>query len=44
MPCINNDIEPTINQVRVHYKNDNIFRGYTPLKTLSNQYIKHWQN
>ena len=49
MTYINNDLEPTINSLREHYKTFNSFRNYinilvvivSHLKKIDNQYINH---
>ena len=40
MTYINNDIEPTINQLRAHYKNDNTFRSYINILTVISSHFK----
>lgn len=40
MTYINNDIEPTINAVRTHYKNDNTFRNYINILVVITSHLK----
>ena len=40
MKYINNDIEPTIKQLREHYKNDNTFRSYINVLTVITSHLK----
>ena len=40
MIYIKNDIEPTINQLRAHYKNDNTLRGYINVLTVITSHLK----
>ena len=40
MKYINNDIEPTINTLRTHYKNDNIFRAYIIILVVITSHLK----
>jgi hypothetical protein len=40
MPYINNDIEPTINTLRTHYKNDNTFKTYINILVVITSHLK----
>ena len=40
MKYINNDIEPTINKLREHYKNDNTFRNYINILVVITSHLK----
>lgn len=40
MPYINNDIEPTINTLRTHYKNDNTFKTYLNILVVITSHLK----
>ena len=40
MKYINNDIEPTINNLREHYKNDNTFRNYINILVVITSHLK----
>ena len=40
MKYINNDIEPTINALRQHYKNDNTFRNYINILVVITSHLK----
>jgi hypothetical protein len=40
MKYINNDIEPTINALRQHYKNDNTFRAYINILVVITSHLK----
>ena len=40
MKYIKNDIEPTINALREHYKNDNTFRSYINILTVITSHLK----
>lgn len=40
MTYINNDIEPTINQLRTHYKNDNTFKSYINILAVITSHLK----
>lgn len=40
MKYINNDIEPTINQLRTHYKNDNTFRSYINVLVVISSHLE----
>jgi len=40
MKYINNDIEPTINQLRSHYKNDNTFKSYINILAVITSHLK----
>ena len=40
MTYINNDIEPTINQLRAHYKNDNTFKSYINILAVITSHLK----
>lgn len=40
MPYINNDIEPTINTLRTHYKNDNTFKNYINILVVITSHLK----
>jgi hypothetical protein len=40
MKYINNDIEPTINALRTHYKNDNTFRNYINILVVITSHLK----
>jgi len=40
MKYINNDIEPTINALRTHYKNDNTFRSYINILVVITSHLK----
>ena len=37
---INNDIEPTIHQLREHYKNDNSFKSYINILAVITSHLK----
>ena len=40
MKYINNDIEPTINALRTHYKNDNTFKAYINILVVITSHLK----
>ena len=40
MPYINNDIEPTINTLRTHYKNDNTFKNYINILVVITSHLR----
>ena len=40
MTYINNDIEPTINALRTHYKNDNTFKNYINILVVITSHLK----
>lgn len=40
MTYINNDIDPTINQLRTHYKNDNTLKSYINVLTVITSHLK----
>jgi len=40
MPYINNDIEPTINTLRTHYKNDNTLKNYINILVVITSHLK----
>jgi len=40
MHYINNDIEPTINTLRTHYKNDNTFKNYLNILVVITSHLK----